>query len=81
VNPNHLEAVTPLENIQRGRTRARMLAIAADKPATHNAKLTADQVRAIRADPRGYRRLAKALGLSKYLIQDVKERATYAHID
>lgn len=80
VNPGHLEAVTPLENIRRGRARARFLAIAADRPATHNAKLTADQVRAIRADPRGIIRLSRALGFSKWLLKDVREWKTYAHI-
>ena len=80
VNPKHLDVVTSLENIQRGRARARILCQAADKPATHNASLTADQVRAIRADPRGYVRLSKALGISKWAIKDVKDGTSYRHI-
>ena len=80
VNPAHLDTTTPLENIQRGRVRQARLCQAADKPATHNAKLTADQVRAIRADPRGWRRLSKVLPFSKSAIKEVKERKTYKHI-
>lgn len=80
VNPAHLDVVTSLENIRRGRARRRLLCQTADKPATHNASLTADQVRAIRADPRGWRKLSKILPFSKWAIKDVKDSVSYKHI-
>ena len=80
VNPRHLEPVTPLENIQRGRARARQAAQAKGIPATHNAKLTKEQAIAIRTDPRGYRRLAKVYGVCRETIRDVRLRKIYAHL-
>jgi hypothetical protein len=79
VNVHHLEMVTSLENIRRGRERARTKAIAAGVPATHNAKLTKDQVLAIRADPRGYRTIAKEYRMNPKTIQAVRQRKRYAH--
>jgi predicted DNA binding protein len=49
--------------------------------AHHMAKLTEEQVRMIRTDPRGSHRLAKALGVSKPTIMRIRHRKTWRHVD
>jgi len=43
-------------------------------------KLTEDQVRAIRQDSRGMRRVAKAYGVSKSLIWAIRSGRSWRHI-
>ena len=80
VNPAHIEVVTTRENILRQKTRERARAVILDAPMVSNAKLTAVQVRKIRADPLSTPKLAKKLGLSFYLIRRVRRRECYMHI-
>lgn len=46
-----------------------------------SAKLTDDLVRQIRANPRGQKKIAKELGVSKRLIGFVKHRRVWTHVD
>lgn len=45
------------------------------------AKLTADLVRAIRADPRSQSRIAAAFGVSQTLVSQIKLRKIWTHVD
>lgn len=80
INPAHLEIVTQRENIIRGKDRLRMLCQAADKPMAMNSKLTADQARIIRSDPRKVRALSEAFNVSQTTIRNVKTGETYRHL-
>lgn len=65
VNPDHLEAVTPGENVRR----------------TRQVKLTPDLVRMIRASEKSGYELARDLGVSKSLVSAVRLRKVWADIE
>jgi hypothetical protein len=79
-NERHIEIVTPLVNAQRAIARRVERARAAGTPAVYNAKFTREQVHAIRADPRGYRVLARLYGVNPSTMQDLKNKRSYAHL-
>lgn len=61
VNPEHLEAVTPAENIQRGRT----------------AKLTWEMVKEMRASSLSYEKLAKKYGVAMSTVSAMMRNRTW----
>jgi hypothetical protein len=64
VNPEHLEAIPHVENIQRGR----------------NAKVTPEQVREIRASGESYTALARQYGLSASQISRIHRRKSWKNV-
>ena len=80
MNLKHIEVVTKRENVLRAKDRQRIVAHAADRPMVSNAKLTADQVRAIRLDGRGDKLVASMFKVSPKTVRSVKQRIVYGHI-
>lgn len=78
VNPDHLYLGTHADNMgdreQRGRANHKR---GAEHP---EAKLTEDQVRAIRVDPRLQRDIAASYGVSLALIGFIKTRRAWKHV-
>lgn len=81
VNPDHLFAGTRKENMEdcarKNRIRPPTPLMGDESP---NSKLTEDDVRAIRADNRSNRALARHYGLDKGTIAAVRKRLTWRHI-
>lgn len=77
VNPEHLFLGTRTENAADRDAKQRQ----ARGTRNHSAKLTDDDVRAIRADPRGVRRLSKAYGVAQTTIGNIKRGTAWKHID
>ena len=65
VNPDHLEPVTPGENTRRGSL----------------AKLTADDVRAIRASSESRSIIAAQFGISTHYVNKIRNRTVWAELD
>jgi HNH endonuclease len=65
VNPDHLEAVTPAENVQRGSA----------------AKLTADDVRAIRASDEKHAALARRYGVTEFAIRNARKGGSWKNVE
>lgn len=88
VNPRHLVWETHRENHQRRRRTPRIKSkrllgepLSYAKGAKHpNAKLTEEQVLAIRADNRPARLIALAFGVNRYTIRDIKSRRIWKHV-
>ena len=90
VNPNHLRWGTHRENTQDMMQRDRfisterlsaiMLARAARGERSSGAKLTADQVRSIRADNRTFREIAQDFGVRQEQVSKIKRRLSWRHI-
>lgn len=76
VNPLHLTTGTQTQNIADKVSKDRQ----AKGEKVWTAKLTAEQVLAIRADPRGKTRLAPIYGVSESLIGQIKARKIWRHI-
>lgn len=81
VNPAHLFAGTRAENMADCIAKGRFspVPILAGE-ASPNSKLTADQVRAIRSDPRPASAAAKDLGVTKATINSIRRRATWKSV-
>lgn len=75
-NPDHLFLGSAADNSADMVTKGR----SARGSKQHNAKLTEDQVYAIRRDPRGCRRLARAYGVSPSLILLIRKRRIWKHV-
>jgi hypothetical protein len=75
-NGRHLFAGTQQDNLADMRAKGRQ-AIWADQP---RAKLSVEQVLAIRADPRPSRELAQEYGMDRRNISRVKARVTYRSV-
>lgn len=77
-NPEHLFIGTALLNAQDRAAKGRE----PDRRGEGNgrAKLTADQVREIRANPLGHKRLAEMVGVSPTTIRDVRSRRKWSHV-
>jgi hypothetical protein len=78
VNPRHLFLGTYLDNARDRAAKGRSARQAGE--ASPRARFTADQVRAILADPRSHRRIAAAYGASKSAISHIKRRATWVAV-
>lgn len=77
VNPEHLALGTHQDNMRDRDTKGRQ----ARGETSASAKLTENDVRAIRADTRGCRRLARAYGVGVSAIVSVRNRTTWKHVD
>lgn len=79
VNPDHIFAGTHQDNMDDMVAKGR-----GDAPkgeTHHDAKLTEDQVRAIRSDPRKQRDIAADYGVSQSAIMMIKTRRNWRHLD
>lgn len=76
INPQHLLLGTRTENNADRNTKNRQ----ARGERHFSAKLTEDQVRAIRTDPIGCRRAARAYGVAVHTILSIRKRKTWKHI-
>lgn len=76
VNPNHLRWATHAENMHDNAT----LGTAPSGEGHHNARLTAEQVRAIFADPRPIVTIAVSLGVAESTIADIKKGRTWRRV-
>lgn len=47
----------------------------------HSRKFSDDEIRAIRSDPRSSTQLAKAMGVNKSTIQNIRNRVTYSYVE
>jgi len=72
VNPTHIEPVTRSENLRRSPLL---------KGRGHSSKLHREDVMAIRASILGSRPLARQYGVSRSLIQFIKHRKVWRHLD
>lgn len=80
VNPDHLFLGTQADNMsdcaRKGRTRVPTL----KGEAHHQAKLTAEQVRAIRTDTRSHAAVARSLNMSKTTVCDIRRGRSWRHL-
>lgn len=76
VNPAHLFLGTIQDNMDDRNTKGRQARGERNAPA----KLTEDQVRAIRADPRMNTEIAKDYGVFETTISSIKHRHTWKHV-
>lgn len=79
VNPDHLRPGTAFDNAKDVDARGRKGA--SRGPDNKNAKFTADQIRAIRADHLDYKTLAKVYGVHAGTIKAILERRSYRTVD
>lgn len=79
VNPDHLYLGTDADNTADKVNRGRLVVQKGVKH--HAAKLTEDQVRAIRADPRTYKQVAIALGMNASWIYEIKKGTGWKHLN
>lgn len=77
MNPDHLEVGTHLENMQDKVAKGRQTR----GEAVRLAKLNATSVRAIRADTRTHKEIAKDYGIGTSQISRVRTRKTWKHVD
>jgi len=77
VNPDHLFLGTKAENSADRNAKGRQARGERNGPA----KLTETQVRAIRADARGCRKLAREFGVDAGTIMSIRRRKTWAHVE
>ena len=80
VNPDHLFLGTQAQNLadMRRKGRSRMPLVVGS--ANANAKITEDDVRAIRADPRNHTHVARDYGLTKQAVSMMRSRKTWRHV-
>lgn len=76
-NPAHLWEGTELENVH-DRDRKGRNCKGEDHP---NAKLTPSAVRMIRSDPRGHVVVARAMNVSRSLVQKIRQGKAWSHVD
>lgn len=79
VNPAHIFAGTHQDNMADMVAKGRASAPKGEEH--HDAKLTADQVRAIRLDSRSQRVIAENYGVTQGAIAHIKTRRSWRHID
>lgn len=78
VNPKHLRLGTHQDNMRDLRERGRAYGAAGE--ANFGAKLSEDQVLAIRDDPRSAKKIAAEYGVSASSIANIKLRKTWKHL-
>jgi hypothetical protein len=82
INPLHLEAATPAENVRQAVERFKMVPRRGERAGT--AKMTREQVVAAieecKATNHGYRRIAKRLGLPPSAVKDVLSGRSWQHL-
>lgn len=78
-NPAHLTVGSLSDNTQDMIAKGRHFTPWRGENAKHS-KLTEDDVRAIRASPLGYRRLAKQYGVNRCTIGTIKRGQTWRHV-
>jgi len=75
-NPRHLQKGSQLDNIEDCVSKGRNA-----RGQKHNfAKLTEADVLAIRADPRNHNQTAKAYGISRETVRNIRQRRTWQHL-
>lgn len=74
VNPKHLRWATRLENMQDRALHGR------SSGGRGQAKVTEAEIVAIRNDPRGHKLVAKAYGLGRSTVQQIRQRLTWKHV-
>lgn len=74
-NPSHLEVGTPDDNVRDRNSKGRQ----AKGERVNTAKLSEEQVRAIRRDPRQQRVIAAQYGVSKSMIGNIKRGEAWRH--
>jgi hypothetical protein len=79
-NPAHLSLGTHQENIADRHRKGRDGRYSAPGMLNHQARLTDDIVRQIRADKRPYRLVAATHGISTALVSLIKNRKRWAHV-
>ena len=79
VNHLHLFLGTQADNVKDMITKGRQNNAVGEKASS--AKLTEAKVRAIRADKRGYRKLAKEYGVARQTIAGIKKFVYWKHLD
>lgn len=77
-NPHHLLVGSQRDNV--GDMQARGRERRARGEAAGNSRLTAEQVMAIRRDPRSHREIAKAFGVGHNTVGKIKRGQMWAHI-
>jgi hypothetical protein len=81
VNPEHLRIGTQSENILDAVAKGRFVRTGRRRGTQcHFAKLTEDQVRAIRSDERSSRVVAEAYGIDPTNVWQIRTRRTWQHI-
>ena len=78
VNPDHLFVGTQADNVADMESKNR-----AYHPRGENhghTKITVEIVRAIRRDPRSERKIARAMGLTRAIVHNVKNGRTWGHV-
>ena len=75
-NPRHLQKGSQIDNIADCVSKGRNA-----RGEKHNfARLTERDVLAIRADPRNHNRTAKAYGISRETVRNIRQRRTWQHL-
>lgn len=81
VNPDHLFAGTPLENMQDMAAKGRkVIAPGVKGEANAQAKLSEVQVREIFSDQRGSRAIAAQYGIGKTVVNNIKNKTKWGHV-
>lgn len=78
VNPQHLRLGTNVENVRDKMAKGRQNKCVGSSVGT--SKLTESQVRAIRADPRTYREIAKAFNIHRGTVAKIRCGYCWAHL-
>lgn len=81
VNPRHLTPGTQAENIQDMVDRGRSTKGQNQGEKNAAAKLTVEQVKAIRSDERTQREIGADYGISRTMVRYIKQRKWWAHVD
>lgn len=80
VNPDHLFLGTQADNIRDMDKKGRRARVGPQGERAPSAKLTEDQVRAIRSDERSRNVVAVEYGVRKSAIYKIRRRATWRHV-
>ena len=76
VNPEHLSLGTQFDNMGDAATKGRV----SRGEARHNVRLTAEQARSIREDPRGHTAVAREYGVGYTTVKAIRDGRTWKHV-